>query len=137
MIAGTYIISGALLYGTGMLFAHGLLDATTVTICWMIVFFFASAGASAAYLTASETFPSEARALAIAIVYAIGNIVGGAYAPAFFGALIATKSVPSVVFGYTVAAAIMLFGGLVEAVFGIAAERRSLEDVAAPLSMSP
>ncbi len=134
MIAGTYIISGALLYGTGMLFAHGMLDATTVTICWMTVFFFASAGASAAYLTASETFPAEARALAIAIVYAIGNIVGGAYAPAFFGALIATKTVPSIVFGYSVAAVIMLAGGLVEAVFGIAAERRTLEDIAAPLS---
>jgi MFS family permease len=104
MIAGTYILSGVLLYGTGVLFARGALDATTVTVCWMIVFFFASAGASAAYLTASELFPLEARALAIAIVYAVGTLVGGAYAPTFFGALIATKSVTSIVYGYTVAA---------------------------------
>jgi MFS family permease len=134
MIAGTYILSGVLLYGTGVLFARGALDATTVTVCWMIVFFFASAGASAAYLTASELFPLEARALAIAIVYAVGTLVGGAYAPTFFGALIATKSVTSIVYGYTVAAAIMLAGGVAEAVLGVAAERRPLEDLAPPLS---
>jgi MFS family permease len=134
MIAGTYILSGVLLYGTGLLFSHGTLTAVTVTACWMIVFFFASAGASAAYLTASEIFPLEARALAIAIVYAVGTLVGGAYAPAFFGALIATKSVPSIVFGYSVAAAIMLTGGLAEVAFGINAERRSLEELAPPLS---
>ena len=134
MIAATYVLSGALLYGTGVLFAHHLLTATTVTLCWMTVFFFASAGASAAYLTASEIFPMEMRAFAIAIVYAVGTLVGGAYAPTFFGALIATKSVPSIVFGYSVAAAIMLAGGLGEALFGIAAERRSLEEIAQPLS---
>jgi MFS family permease len=134
MIAATYIVSGVLLYGTGLLFARHLLTATTVTLCWMIVFFFASAGASAAYLTASEIFPMETRALAIAIVYAIGTLVGGAYAPTFFGALIATKSVPSIVYGYTVAAAIMLAGGLTEAFFGVAAARRPLEDIAQPLS---
>ncbi len=134
MIAATYILSGALLYGTGLLFAHGQLTATTVTLCWMAVFFFASAGASAAYLTASEIFPLETRAFAIAIVYAVGTLVGGAYAPTFFGALIATKSVPSIVYGYSVAAAIMLAGGLAEAFFGVAAERRSLEEIALPLS---
>jgi MFS family permease len=134
MIAGTYILSGALLYGTGLLFAHHQLTATTVTLCWMIVFFFASAGASAAYLTASEIFPLETRAFAIAIVYAVGTLVGGAYAPAFFGGLIATKSVPSIVYGYSVAAAIMLAGGLAEALFGVAAERKTLEEIALPLS---
>jgi MFS family permease len=134
MIAATYIISGALLYGTGLLFAHHLLTATTVTLCWMIVFFFASAGASAAYLTASEIFPMETRALAIAIVFAIGTLVGGAYAPSFFGELIATKTVPSIVYGYSVAAAIMLAGGLAELFFGVAAERKSLEEIAQPLS---
>jgi Sugar (and other) transporter len=122
------------LYGTGVLFANHLLTATTVTACWMIVFFFASAGASAAYLTASEIFPLEIRALAIAIVFAIGTLVGGAYAPTFFGALIATKSVPSIVYGYSIAAAIMLAGGLAEAFFGVSAERKSLEDIAQPLS---
>jgi MFS family permease len=134
MIVATYLLSGALLYATGLLFAHHLLNAVTVTICWMTVFFFASAGASAAYLTASETFPLETRAFAIAIVFAIGTLIGGAYAPAFFGALIATKSVPSIVYGYSVAAAIMLAGGLAEAFFGVAAERRTLEDIAPPLS---
>ncbi len=134
MIAGTYILSGALLYGTGLLFAAHQLTATTVTLCWMVVFFFASAGASAAYLTASEIFPLEMRALAIAIVYAIGTLVGGAYAPTFFGALIATKSVPAIVYGYTIAAAIMVAGGLTEAFFGVAAARRPLEDIAQPLS---
>ncbi|HEV8021718.1 MAG TPA: MFS transporter [Candidatus Lustribacter sp.] len=134
MIAATYILSGALLYGTGSLFAAGALNATTVTLCWMVVFFFASAGASAAYLTASEIFPMETRAMAIAIVYAIGTLVGGAYAPTFFGQLIATKSVPSIVFGYTIAAANMLAGGIVEAIFGVAAERKPLESVAQPLS---
>jgi MFS family permease len=134
MIAGTYILSGALLYVTGLLFAHHVLTAATVTLCWMIVFFFASAGASAAYLTASETFPMETRAMAIAVIYAIGTLVGGAYAPAFFGALIATKSVPSIVYGYTIAAIIMLAGGLTEAFLGIAAERKTLEEIAPPLS---
>jgi MFS family permease len=134
MIAGTYILSGALLYGTGLLFADHMLTATTVTLCWMAVFFFASAGASAAYLTAGETFPLETRAMAIAVIYAIGTLVGGAYAPTFFGALIATKSVPSIVYGYTIAAAIMLAGGLTEAFLGIAAERKTLEEIAPPLS---
>jgi MFS family permease len=136
MIALTYVLSGALLFGTGVLFSHGMLTAPTITAAWMVVFFFASAGASAAYLTASEIFPMEARALAIAIVYAIGTLVGGAVAPSFFGALIATKSVPSIVFGYTVAAMIMVAGGTIEALFGIAAECKSLEDIAIPLSAS-
>lgn len=134
MIAGTYVLSGVLLLGTGALFARGVLDAVSVTACWAAVFFFASAGASAAYLTASEIFPMETRAFAIAIVYAVGTLVGGAYAPTFFGQLIATKSVSSIVYGYAVAATIMIAGGIVELLFGVKAERRSLESVARPLS---
>jgi MFS family permease len=134
MIAGTYILSGTLLGGTGWLFAAGRLDALTITACWTVVFFFASAGASAAYLTASEVFPLEARALAIAIVYAVGTLAGGAIAPAFFGALIATNDPLRVAWGYAFTAALMIAGGTIEARFGVRAERRNLEDIAPPLS---
>ena len=134
MIAGTYITSGALLLGTGLLFVRGLLDATTITACWTVVFFFASAGASAAYLTASEIFPLEARALAIAIVFATGTLVGGAVAPSFFGALIATNDPVRVCYGYAATALLMVGGGAVEAIFGVNAEGKNLEDVARPLS---
>ncbi len=134
MIAGTYILSGALLFVTGFLFVMGLLDARTITVCWTVVFFFASAGASAAYLTASEIFPLEARALAIAIVYAAGTLVGGAIAPSIFGALIATKSALVVCYGYAFTAALMIAGGTVEALFGVSAEGQNLEDVSRPLS---
>ncbi len=134
MIAGTYILSGVLLLGTRVLFARGALDAVTITICWTVVFFFASAGASAAYLTASEIFPLEARALAIAIVYAAGTLVGGAIAPSFFGALIATKDPLHVVAGYAATAALMIAGGIIQARFGVSAEGKNLEDIAQPLS---
>jgi MFS family permease len=134
MIAGTYIASGVLLLGTGTLFVAGKLDALTITICWTVVFFFASAGASAAYLTASEIFPLEARALAIAIVYAVGTLVGGAVAPALFGALIATGDPLRVCYGYAFAAVLMVAGGTVAALFGVSAERMNLEDIARPLS---
>ena len=137
MIAGTYVLSGLLLLVTGALFVRGELDAVTITVCWTVVFFFASAGASAAYLTASEIFPLEARALAIAVVYAVGTLAGGAIAPSFFGALIATGDPLRVWYGYIVTAALMIGGGAVEAVFGVAAEGRSLEDIAAPLSAPP
>ncbi|HEY2703020.1 MAG TPA: MFS transporter [Candidatus Dormibacteraeota bacterium] len=134
MIAGTYIISGVLLVITGILFTHGMLTATTITICWSVVFFFASAGASSAYLTVSEIFPMETRALAIAFVYSIGNVVGGIAAPLLFGALIATKQPGRVFIGYCLGAGLMVLGGLVEAIWGVDAERRSLESIAAPLS---
>jgi MFS family permease len=136
MIAGTYILSGLLLLVTGVLFVAGKLDARTITICWTVVFFFASAGASAAYLTASEIFPLEARALAIAIVYAVGTLVGGAIAPSLFGALIATHEPLRVFYGYAFAAVLMIFGGTVAALFGVSAEGRNLEDIARPLSSS-
>jgi MFS family permease len=134
MIAGTYIVSGALMLVTGVLFARGALDAVTITVCWTIVFFFASAGGSAAYLTASEIFPLEARALAIAIVYAAGTLAGGALAPSFFGALIATNDPLRVCYGYVATAVLMIAGGLVQARFGISAEGKSLEDISEPLS---
>jgi MFS family permease len=136
MIAGTYIVSGSLLLATGVLFVSGRLDALTITVCWTVVFFFASAGASAAYLTASEVFPLEARALAIAIVYAAGTLVGGAVAPLFFGALIATHDPVRVCYGYAFTAVLMIAGGIVEARYGVAAEGKNLEDIAPPLSRS-
>jgi MFS family permease len=133
MIGGTYVVSGLLLGVTAWLFGAGALDATTITVCWSIVFFFASAGASAAYLTASEIFPIEARAQAIAFVYAVGTLVGGVAAPILFGALIASASRTSVTIGYLIGTGFMLAGGLIEWFFGVDAERRSLEEVAPPL----
>jgi MFS family permease len=134
MIAGTYILSGICLSATGVLFARGQLTAVTITVCWSIVFFFASAGASAAYLTASEIFPLEARAMAIAIVYAAGTLVGGAIAPTLFGMLIASQDPLRVCDGYLASAGLMIIGGVVEARFGVKAEGKSLEDIAPPLS---
>ena len=136
MIAATYGLSGILLLATGILFVRGVLDATSITLCWSVVFFFASAAASSAYLTVSETFPVEIRAMAIAIVYGAGTLVGGALAPALFGALIATKSPDRVFDGYLLGAIAMLVAALVELRFGVEAARRRLEDIAAPLSAS-
>jgi MFS family permease len=134
MIALTYILSGVLLLGTGWLFVQGLLNATTITLCWCVIFFFASAGASAAYLTASELFPMEYRAMAIAVVYAVGTLVGGGLAPWVFGILIQSGKPSQVFLGYLVGSFLMIVGGLAELIFGVAAERRSLEDIAAPLT---
>jgi MFS family permease len=134
MIAATYALSGALLLGTGILFERGMLDARSITICWCVVFFFASAGASSAYLTVSETFPLEIRAMAIALVYSAGTLVGGALAPALFGALIATKSPERVFDGYVLGALMMLVAAAVELRYGVEAARRRLEDIAVPLS---
>jgi MFS family permease len=136
MIAGTYMLSGTLLLVTGGLFALGKLNAVTITVCWTVVFFFASAGSSAAYLTASEIFPLEARALAIAIVYAAGTLIGGAIAPSIFGVLIATNDPLRVCYGYAATALLMVAGGAVEARWGVSAENKNLEDIAQPLSSS-
>jgi MFS family permease len=133
MIAGTYAFSGIGLAITGMLFVSGALDATTITICWCAIFFVASAGASSAYLTASEIFPLEVRAMAIAIVYAVGTLAGGVAAPALFGALIATKQPKMVAIGYAIGAAAMLAAACVQWFFGIEAAGKKLEDVATPL----
>ena len=134
MIAGTYVISGLLLGISGYLFQQGVLTAWTQTIAWMIVFFFASAAASSAYLTVSETFPLEVRALAIALFYAIGTGLGGIAGPALFGRLIETGSRSEVLVGYLIGAVLMVGAGTVAAIWGVAAERRPLESVARPLS---
>jgi MFS family permease len=134
MIALTYVVSGILLAATGALFAHDVISAQTQTLCWMAVFFFASAAASSAYLTVSETFPLEIRALAIAFFYAVGTGIGGVAGPALFGALIDTGSRGSVFGGYLFGAALMIAGGVVAWRFGVAAERRPLEEVARPLT---
>ena len=134
MIAGTYILSGILLIITGILFNAGTLTATTQTIAWCIIFFFASAGASAAYLTVSEIFPMETRAMAIAFFYATGTIVGGFGGPLLFGALIASGEPGQIFVGYLVGAIVMIVGGVIQAVMGVEAAGRDLEDIAPPLS---
>ena len=112
MIAGTYILSGLLLGGTGVFL--GDFNATTLTLMGAIIFFFASAGASAAYLTASEVFPMETRALCIAFFYAIGTAVGGISGPLFFGWLIdrasESEDITQIAIGYFVGAALMVGG---------------------------
>jgi len=134
MIVLTYTASALLLFATGWLFAHGLLSARTQTLLWSAIFFIASAAASSAYLTVSEVFPLEIRAQAIAVFYAVGTAVGGLLAPALFGALIGSGSRPSVFAGYGLGAILMLAAAGVAQRWGVAAERRSLEEIAAPLS---
>ncbi len=134
MIAGTYILSGALLFGTAYLFHAGSLNATTMTACWCAVLFFASAGASSAYLTVSEVFPMETRALAIAFFYAIGTAAGGISGPLLFSHLVATGKVSDTVLAFSIGATLMILGGLAEIFLGVKAERQSLEDIAQPLT---
>jgi len=134
MIAATYAISGVLLAITGFLFANGVLSATGQTVAWMVTFFFASAAASSAYLTVSETFPLEVRALAIAFFYAIGTGIGGVAGPWLFGMLIDTGSRASVLGGYLFGAALMIAAALVAGRWAVAAERKPLESVARPLA---
>lgn len=133
MITFTYAMSGLLLAGAGYLFAHDLVSAATLTIAWMVIFFFASAAASSAYLTVSETFPLEIRALAIAFFYAVGTGVGGVVGPWLLGALIETGSRTSVFGGYLLGAVLMIGAAGVAARWGVAAERKPLEDVCRPL----
>jgi len=134
MIASTYAISGVLLAIVGYLFREGAVDARELTLCWSGIFFFASAAASAAYLTVSESFPIEARALAIAFFYAVGTALGGAVAPWLFGALIGSGDRGAVFNGYLFGAALMIAAALTELAIGVKAERQSLESVARPLS---
>jgi MFS family permease len=134
MLAATFGISGILLVISGYLFAIDMLNAMTQTLAWSIIFFFASAASSAAYLTASEIFPLEMRALAIALFYALGTAAGGIIGPTLFGMLIGTGSRWVLFGGYGAAALLMLFAAAIAFVFGVNAEGRSLEDVAAPLS---
>ncbi|WP_457472124.1 MFS transporter [Pseudomonas sp. TE21394] len=134
MISATYLVSGVLLALSGYLFQQQLLDVTQQTIAWMVIFFFASAAASSAYLTVAETFPLEIRALAIAVFYAFGTGLGGLIGPTLFGALIESGERLNVLYGYLLGAALMIIAALTQAVWGVAAERRSLEHVARPLS---
>jgi MFS family permease len=134
MIAITYTISGLLLAATAYMFTQGMLDATGQTIAWTVIFFFASASASSAYLTVSEIFPLETRAMAIAFFYAIGTAAGGLFAPWLFGILIGTNSKWLVSLGYYAGAILMLLAALCEVTMGVKAERKSLEAVALPLS---
>jgi MFS family permease len=135
MIAGTYITAGVLLAVSAELFRDGTLNATTQTLCWAVVFFFASAGASAGYLTASEVFPLEVRAQSIAVFFAIAQLFG-AFGSHWYGHLIGNGSDRNSLFvGYLVGAGAMVLGGVVAIFFGVAAEGKSLEDVATPLSV--
>ena len=134
MIFFTYTASAVGLLVTGWMFQQDMLTATTMTICWSITFFFASAGASAAYLTVSEIFPIESRAMAIAVFFAIGTGAGGFAAPWLFGKLIGSGDRHEVFLGYIIGAALMALGGLAELIWGVEAARKSLEEVAHPLS---
>ena len=134
MITLTYALSGVLMAATGWLFSIGVLNAVEQTAAWTVIFFVASAAASSAYLTVGESFPLEVRAVAIALFYAFGTGVGGVAGPALFGWLIGTGSRTSIMWGYVFGGALMLVGAAVAARLGVQAERRSLEDVAPPLS---
>src|SRR5205085_4194296 len=136
MITATYGLSGVLLALTGWLFHAGMLTAQTQTLAWTVIFFIASAAASSAYLTVSEIFPLEIRALAIAFFYAIGTGVGGVIGPLLLGALISTGSRGSVGIGYVIGAALMIGAAAVEAIWGIDAERKALESIAHPLALA-
>ncbi|GAB0107885.1 MFS transporter [Nocardia sp. JMUB6875] len=134
MIAGTYLLSGVLLAISAVLFYTGVLNAITQTACWCVIFFFASAGASSAYLTVSEIFPLEVRAKAIAVFFAIAQCFG-ALGPVIYGALIGDGEHPGRLFlGYLLGAAVMIAGGLVAWFLAVDAEGRSLEDIALPLA---
>ena len=134
MLVMTYSVSGLLLALTGYLFAANVVSDSTLTMAWVIVFFFGSAAASAAYLTVSESFPLEVRALAISLFYAIGTAIGGVIGPTFLGYLIDTGSRESVFMGYLIGTALMLMAAAVAWFKAVAAERKPLEHVARPLS---
>jgi MFS family permease len=134
MISATYIGSGVLLLGTAWLFNQGVLTAVTLTACWSVVLFVASAGASSAYLTVSEIFPMETRAMAIAFFFAIGTAAGGIAGPLIFASLVETGVPGDTALAFTIGALVMIAGGLVELFFGVKAERKGLEEIAAPLT---
>ena len=134
MISGTYIISGVSLAFVGYLFQQDALSATQLTIGWSVIFFFASAGASSAYLTVSEIFPMETRAMAIAFFYAVATGIGGIIGPALYGHNIATGNRTTVFLGYLLGAGLMVLGGLTEVWLGVDAEQETLEDIAQPIT---
>ncbi|MGW6334931.1 MFS transporter [Nocardia rhamnosiphila] len=134
MIAGSYLGSGVLLLFTALLLVRGDLTAVTLTACWTAVLFVASCGASSAYLTVSEIFPMETRAMAIAFFYALGTAAGGIAGPLVFAELTGDGDAGRTALAFTIGAVMMMLGGIVELLFGVRAERQSLEDIAAPLS---
>lgn len=137
MISSTYLISGLLLFGTAWLFDRGSLSAVTMTACWCVVLFFASAGASSAYLTVSEIFPMETRAMAIAFFYAIGTAAGGISGPLVFADLTESGVVGDTALAFRIGAGLMCAAGVVAAFLAVNAEGRALEDIATPLSVAP
>ncbi|MFQ6227535.1 MFS transporter [Nocardia sp. NPDC002869] len=137
MIAGSYLGSGVLLLLTALLLVRGDLTAVTLTACWTAVLFVASCGASSAYLTVSEIFPMETRAMAIAFFYALGTAAGGIAGPLVFAELTGDGDAGRTALAFTIGAVMMMLGGIVELLFGVRAERQSLEDIAAPLSSQP
>ncbi|MDB6064792.1 MAG: transporter, partial [Pedosphaera sp.] len=134
MISGTYALSALLLVITAFLFGHNAISSVVQTVLWTVIFFFASSAASSAYLTVSEIFPLEMRALAIAFFFAIGTAIGGVAAPWLFGDLIGSGSRMNLFYGYLASAGLMMAAAAMEAFFGVKAERQSLENLAAPLS---
>ncbi|MFI7439041.1 MFS transporter [Nonomuraea indica] len=134
MISATYIGSGALLLGTAWLFDQGMLTAVTLTACWCAVLFVASAGASSAYLTVSEIFPMETRAMAIAFFFAVGTAAGGIAGPLIFAELVSTGVPGDTALAFSIGAVVMIAGGIVELLLGVKAEQKSLEDIATPLT---
>jgi MFS family permease len=136
MISATYAISGVLLCVTGWMFARGLLSAETQTLAWTVIFFFASAAASAAYLTVGELFPLETRAISISLFYAVGTLLGGVAGPAVFGALIQTGSRGQILAGYLLGGGLMIVAAATELRLGVDAERAPLEAITSPLSLA-
>ena len=134
MISGTYAVAGILLFLTSWMFREDLLSSRTQAFLWSAIFFVASAAASSAYLTVSEIFPLEIRALAIAVFYSSGTLIGGVGAPALFARLVATGSRTPLFWGYTASSALMLVAAATEAWIGVAAERQPLEKISAPLT---
>jgi MFS family permease len=137
MITATYALAGILLAATGIGFAAGWFSATTLTAAWTVIFFFASAAASAAYLTVGEAFPLEMRAMGIAVFYAFGTAIGGVVGPALFGWLIEGGQRTDIMWGYLLGAALMLLAAFTEWRLGFAAERKPLEAVSEPVSAAP
>ncbi len=127
-------LTGVLLLVTAWLFDAGSLNAVTMTACWSAVLFFASAGASSAYLTVSEVFPMETRAMAIAFFYAIGTAAGGISGPLLFSSLVSTGKVSDTVVAFAIGAVLMILAGTVEIFLGVKAERKGLEETASPLT---
>jgi MFS family permease len=134
MISASFITSGLLLIVTADMFQIGALTAASLTLCWVVVFFFASAAASSAYLTVSEIFPLEIRALAIALFYAVGTSIGGIIGPILLGAAIESGTISAIARGYYWGAVLMIIAGVAEIALGVEAARRTLEQVAPPLS---